>query len=288
MRLGSEWRYHATKETTNLMNENAIITVYVIIDDTLKALGHESDKRALVSDAEVLTVAILAAKYFQNHHERTLCLLKSSGYLSRSLSISRFNRRVHQLSDWLRLILDSLCVLATTGNAFIIDSMPLPVCRRVRASRCKKVKGLAYCGYCAAKKERFYGYRLHLICNAEGIPVTFRIWPAFFHDINPAEELLTDLPPFSRVAADKGYISAPLAARVLANSGVTLIAQRRKNMTPLPETDAEFIRSHRHRIETLNSQLEAMGTQRLHARTVDGFFIKVHAALLALVCTFVD
>jgi hypothetical protein len=29
-----------------------------------------------------------------------------------------------------------------------------------------------------------------------------------------------------------------------------------------------------------------MGTQHLHARTTHGFFIKVHAALLALVCTF--
>ena len=33
------------QETTILMNENAIITVYVIVDDMLKAFGHESDKR---------------------------------------------------------------------------------------------------------------------------------------------------------------------------------------------------------------------------------------------------
>ncbi len=38
-------------------------------------------------------------------------------------------------------------------------------------------------------------------------------------------------------------------------------------------------------IETMNSQLESMGLQRLRARTNQGFFIKVHASLFALVCT---
>ncbi len=57
------------------MNEQTIVTVYVVIDDTLKAMGHESDQRAWVSDAEVLRVAVLAARYFQNHHERALCIV---------------------------------------------------------------------------------------------------------------------------------------------------------------------------------------------------------------------
>jgi hypothetical protein len=31
---------------------------------------------------EILTVAVVAAKFFQNHHERALCVLGASGYLS--------------------------------------------------------------------------------------------------------------------------------------------------------------------------------------------------------------
>jgi hypothetical protein len=31
--------------------------------------------------------------------------------------------------------------------------------------------GRAFCGYCAAKHEKFFGWRLHLVCTAEGIPV---------------------------------------------------------------------------------------------------------------------
>ena len=37
------------------MNEQVIVTVYVVIDDTLKTMGHSTDKRAVVSDAEVAT-----------------------------------------------------------------------------------------------------------------------------------------------------------------------------------------------------------------------------------------
>jgi len=41
-------------------------------------------------------------------------------------------------------------------------------------------------------------------------------------------------------------------------------------------------------IETLNSQLTAMGIAHLHVRSVAGLEIKVHASLLALACLNLD
>lgn len=38
-------------------------------------------------------------------------------------------------------------------------------------------------------------------------------------------------------------------------------------------------------IATVNSQAEAMGVQRLRARTTAGFDLKVHASVLAVACT---
>jgi len=110
------------------------------------------------------------------------------GYFSERISVSRFNRRLHALADWLVLIIETLGEIAATGDIYVIDSMPLPVCKRVRARRCRKVRGLAYCGYCAAKKEKFFGWRLHLICTLEGVPVSFAILPAGFHDLTPIHE----------------------------------------------------------------------------------------------------
>ena len=269
------------------MNQDAIITIYVVVDDTLKALGNTSDVRATMSDAEVLTVGIVAAGLFHNHHERALCTLQAMGCVGR-LSVSRFNRRLHQLSTWLDLLLDTLLALGRTGEAYIIDSLPLPVCRRVRAGRCRKVQGVAYCGYCAAKKEKFYGYRLHLVCDLAGRPVSFELWPASVSDRTPVMTLLRGLPPLARVAADKGYVSDPLRCQVQAAYHVDLMALRRANMTPNTPAELAFIRCHRRRIETLNSQLEKMGIQCLHARTVDGFRIKVAASLLAALTPFFD
>jgi len=159
------------------MNDLKIITAYVIIDDVMKHLGHKSHCLAQVSDAEVLIVAVVAALHFQNHHETALSMMYRLGYLSKPLSASRFSRRLHALGQWLEYVTELVGTLFAQGKAFIIDSLPVPVCRRVRARRCRKVKGRSFCGYCSAKNEKFFGWRLHLICTREGVPVAFQMLP---------------------------------------------------------------------------------------------------------------
>ena len=266
------------------MNDTYIVTVYVVIDDLLKAYGFEDDCRTTVSAAEILTVGVVAAKYFQNHHERALCVMTRLGYV-RALSLSRFNRRLHALRDWLAGILSLLLEVYRQGEVFIIDSMPLPVCKRARASRCKKVRGKAFCGYCAAKREKFFGWRLHLICTAEGIPVSFDLLPAAEQDLTPIHELTLALPAGATVFGDKGYVSDPDAEAILAALGVRFVALRRCNMTPNTWADDYDLRLYRKRIETVYSQMEALGMQRLHARTNHGFDLKTYASLLALAFT---
>ena len=53
-----------------------------------------------------------------------------------------------------------------------------------------------------------------------------------------------------------------------------------------PNTFMEWcgLKEYRKSIESANSQLERMGIQRLHARTNQGFSIKVLASLFALAC----
>src|SRR4028119_922307 len=85
------------------MNAVWIITVFVVIDELMSRLGHRSHRLAHVPDSEVLTVAVVAAKYFATHQERALGVMQECGYLSGRLSISRFNRRLHALAAWLEL-----------------------------------------------------------------------------------------------------------------------------------------------------------------------------------------
>ena len=95
-------------------------------------------------------------------------------------------------------------------EAFIIDSMPVPVCKRARARRCKKVRGQAFCGYCAAKREKFFGWRLHLVCTPEGVPVSFDLLPAAYQDLTPIHELTVMLPPVPPSLAIKATFLTPM------------------------------------------------------------------------------
>jgi len=270
------------------MNDDFIVPAYVVIDETLRALDHRSHPLAQLGDAEVLTVAVVAAKYFQNHHERALQVLQGMGYLSGTLSASRFNRRLHALADWFRLLLETLGALFATGAAFLLDSMPVPVCRRARARRRRTVSGRAFCGYCAAKKEKFFGWRLHLICTTTGVPVAFDLLPGGLHDLTPIHELTYSLPAAATVYGDKGYNAADDEASILADTGVRLVPIRKANMEPNLWADKLALRAYRKRIESLYSQLEAMGVQRLRARTTPGLELKLHATLLAVTITNAD
>lgn len=103
--------------------------------------------------------------------------------------------------------------------------MPLPVCKRAR--RCRKVRGREFCGYCAAKREKFFGWRLHLICTAESIPVSFDLLPASVHDLTPLHELAFALPVGASLFGDKGYLSRADTLSLLQETGVRLVTPQR-------------------------------------------------------------
>ena len=263
------------------MNDDYIVTVYYVIDEMLAAGAYEDDSRSQISAAEIVTVAVIAAQYFHNHWERALCILIQRGDI-RPISVSRFNRRLHSLYDWLYGMVSSLGQLFTGGDVYIIDSMPMPVCKRVRAWRCRKVRGKAYCGYCAAQKERFFGWRLHLICSQYGIPIAFELLPAAHHDLTAIHELTSSLPNGARLFGDKGFIAQDDATSIADALGIRLITPRRKNMAPNSWADDFDLRRYRQQIETVYSQLARMGTQHLYSRTNLGFELKAFASLFAL------
>jgi len=214
------------------MNDDFIVPVYVVLDETMRALAHRSHPLAQISDAEVLTVAVVAAKYCHNHHERALHVLQLGHYLSGRLSTSRLNRRLHALAAWFRLLLETPGELFAHGATFLLDSMPVPVCRRARAGRCRTLRGRACCGYCAAKREHFFGWRLHLICTTSGVPVAFDLLPGGLHALTPVHELTYGVPAGATVYADTAYNAATDEASLLAETGVRLVPLRRTTMAP--------------------------------------------------------
>jgi len=259
------------------IDDDIIVTTFVIVDKLLAALGHRDDVRAGASDAAVLTVAVVAAKSFQDHLARALPIMHLGRYRSGPLSASRFSRRLHALRGWLGLALEALGAVCAHGDIVLLDSMPVPVCRRARARRCREVCGRDFCRYSAAKQEQFFGWRPHRICTTRGVPVAFDLLPGGLHDRTP----IHGLPAGAAVYADKAYNAGGDAATILADTGVRLVPIRRANMAPNQWADKRALRGYRKRIETLYSQLEALGVPRLRARTNHGRELTLHAALLA-------
>jgi hypothetical protein len=269
------------------MNELYLIATYVAVDEICETFLDKPKYNPKMTRAEIIWVAIIAAKYFQNHLERALVFLGYAGFIPRhrQLSISRFNRQLHQNLGNLEMCTQVLMEVTREGELFIIDSMPMPVCKRKRARRCHKVEGRLFCGFCAAKDEKFFGWRLHLICDPEGIPAQFTILPASLHDLTPVYELTYEFREGAKFLGDKGYNDQELE-QFLALAGMRLIPIRRVNMKKQHDWVDDFdLRDHRKTIETVNSQLESMGINRLKATTNNGFYIKTLASLVALWAT---
>jgi len=259
-----------------------MVTAFVSIDKTLAALGQRDDVRAQASDAAVLTVAVVAAKSCQSHQARALPMLPLGRSRSGARSVARFNRRLHARRDWRGLARETLGARFASGAVFLLDRMPVPVCRRARARRCRTVSGTACCGYCAATGAKFCGWRRHRIGTTAGVPVAFALLPGGRHDLPPIHELTDGLPAEATVDGAKGDNAAADAGPILAATGVRLVPIRTANLAPTRWADTRALRAYRKRIEARYRQLEAMGVQRLRARTTPGLALKRHAALLAV------
>ncbi len=78
-----------------------IIILYCVCDDFLRAIKYRDDPQCQMTTAEVMTVGLVAATYFDGNQEKSRVLLKDHGYMPRMLGKSRFNRRWHQVPEFL-------------------------------------------------------------------------------------------------------------------------------------------------------------------------------------------
>ena len=126
---------------------------------------------------------------------------------------------------------------------------------------------------------------MHLVCTPTGVPVSFSLLPASYHDSTPIHELTCELPSGANVYGDKAYNSAHDESTIEADTLVKLVPIRRANMLCNSWDEKQGLRENRHQVESLNSQLERMGVERLYSRTLVGFELKLHASLLAVIFT---
>ncbi len=185
-----------------------ITFVYSLCDDVLKALHHREDPQCQVSDAEVITTALVATRYFGGNLARSHNFLFEQNYLTRRLSPSRFIRRLHRCAHWLKPLFQVLASLGHTLNSeslYVLDSFPIAACDNIRIRHCRRYHGEVWRGYQASQRRYFYGVKVHLVVTASGHPVEFLLAPGSENDVQVLKQLDLDLPEGSLLTGDKAY-----------------------------------------------------------------------------------
>lgn len=199
---------------------------------------------------------------------------------------SVYNRRKRRLANNIN---DLRVKLSRSFNEFekyfIIDSMPVEVCKLSRSGTSKICKDAEYCypnrGFCASQQMHFYGYKLHAVCSVNGVFHSIDLSPASVHDIhylNDIREQLSDC----TLLGDKGYLSSEIQIDLFNYANIELETPKRinqKNYKP----QFHLFKKQRKRIETLFSQLcDQFMIRRNYAKTFEGFKTRLLAKITAL------
>lgn len=269
--------------------DDQVIATYCLADDFLHHIRHREPADRAVSDAEVLTVALVAAQHFRGNSEAAWRFLTAHGYMRRRLSRSQYNRRLHAAAPLLgRLFCEVAEIWKATGDerVFAVDSMPVPCCDNARIRRSKlyplaETDG-AFRGYQSSKRRYFYGIKIHAVVNEHGQPVEVHLTPGSYSDTGELKNFALDLPSGSVVYGDKAYTDYT-TEDVLAEAGeVTLVADRKANSTrPHPAWQTYILQHYRKAVETAFGEIEKLLPRSIHAVTGRGFELKVYLFVLA-------
>jgi hypothetical protein len=262
--------------------DDTITTIYCLLDDFLKAIGHRpDDPQTRLSTAEVMTIPLVAATFFGGNIDKTRRFLHEYGYIKKMISKSHLNRRIHAIEPALwRGLFDLLAQAFKERNdpelqAYVVDSLPVPVCDNIRIRRCRiypleeeghdddtPKKRKSFRGYIASKRRYFYGLRVHLVVTGAGEPVEFSLAAGSEADVSVLKDLQLDLPEGSTILADKAYTDY-YYEDLLEEVGLHLKAQRKKNSKrPMPMWEKFLDKPIRQYIETVFSGMTNLVSEK--------------------------
>jgi hypothetical protein len=237
------------------------------------------------SDAEVITLSILS-ECLMYDSENYLFMVLHKNYKSifpNLIERSRYNRRRRQLFYLKEKVRQYLVQHMAEGeDTFVIDSMPIQICRFSRAKRiriCREnfITAPDY-GYCAAQNSTYLGYKLHGVATINGIITTFDLSKANFHDIEYLKDI-KDQYAGCILLGDRAYLSDPLQLELFQEYQLLLNTPMRINQKNYHKQPAVYRRV-RKRIETTFSQFcDQFKIQKNYAKTFSGLATRIQAKI---------
>jgi hypothetical protein len=179
--------------------ETLFTVVFTIVDDWYQStgkrlLGRTVGAKPEFSDSEMLTL-MLGVDFFEFTSERRFVALIRANYrylFPKLLDQSQFNRRARSL----RFLLNELRkhLAAQLGvefeRHFLLDTTPIIAVGYRRDKHHSNFYGSAQYGYCAARRMKYYGYKLVMLTTLDGTPYAFELVPANTDERDAADEIL--------------------------------------------------------------------------------------------------
>lgn len=177
---------------------------------------------------------------------------------------------------------------AYEDNIHMVDGMPMPLCQFIRAPQCRSFRCEADYGYCAAKKQTYYGFQGHLLITATGVITGFTLTAANTSKREALWEMVQMI--HGSLIGDKGYLSAPLQQE-LRQVCINLETALRSNMQDSRDPAwVTLLKRMRRLIETVIGQLvERFSIEKVRARDLWHLTSQVNCKLLAhTVCQWLN
>lgn len=238
-----------------------------------------------LSDLELISLILLAEfKSIDSEHQlfREIKGFEIESKIERSV----YNRRKRKLFPFIEKIrMKMVDKFNELESYFVVDSMPLEVCKISRSARRKICKDVDYAmpnkGFCASQNLHFYGYKLHAVCSIGGVFQSFDLSPASVHDIHYLRDIKPQLSDCELIG-DKGYLSQTIQLDLFNEVNIQLETPKRKNQK---DYKPQFypLKKYRKRIETLFSQLcDQFMIRRNYAKSFEGFKTRILAKITTL------
>lgn len=235
-----------------------------------KAVSNRKNKvKAKMTDPEIITIYLLIQCLGKSINKGYNFLKNNYPDLVNYIDRSRFNRLVNSLMTVIRAIRRKNTKIKQSIYK-IVDSFPLITSKFGRAYFSKLFKGIASYGYCASKKEKYFGFKVHVVTDLDGNPYDYVLTSANVDDRNPVFEL-AELVDIDILFGDKGY-DGNFIDELRQEKGIKLYALKRGNSkNPLLKPFRNQISHLRRRIESTFNQLnEHFDIERVRSKSMLG------------------
>lgn len=270
--------------------ESLLVIIFVLVDDWYRQEG-EILKGKLpgakpeMSDSEILTLALIM-DYLPFPGETQFIGFIRANYgrwFPQLLDRSQFNRRLRKLGGMLEMLRRTWVreLGGLDAVSLVIDTKPIPVVGYRRSKRMSDFQGSADYGYCAARKMKYFGYKLVVLSTLKGLPIAYDLVSANTDERQAVEGVLQVVRGCD-IYGDKGFIGQDWQEEITDSTGNRIWTIQRDNQHhQVSSSFKRLIGRVRQRIEGVFHEIQNTGRnpERLLNKTVNGLATHIAAKI---------